>query len=183
MSLKEGDIMTKKTKIDFITSVILLICSSVVMLLPLFNIVNVKSIFLFIMCVYIISNLINYLLVKESKDREGLYTVLISIISIVLLFLFDVTKKPVNLALVLLMWTFGMSLVKLKKADYYHDRNNRLWFTLIVTLFIFILIGLLTAINLYYASSVQVLMIGNFFFINGVLDLIDPLTNCIKEND
>jgi len=75
-----------------------------------------------------------------------------------------------------------MSLVRLKKADYYHDRKNFLWMLHIITLCIFLLISLLTAINLYYSSSVQILMLGNFFFINGILDLIDPLTNYIKEN-
>ncbi len=173
--------MTHKTKVDFITSLILIICSSVIMLLPLLNFSNVKIAFTIIMLIYIISNLINYLLVKKSKDGEGLYTAIISIICTFLLLILDVTLKPVNLAIVLLIWTFGMSLVKLKKADYYHDRKSDFWIMHIITLFIFILIGLLTTINLYYSPSVQILMLGNFFFINGILDLIDPLTNYIKE--
>lgn len=173
--------MNEKTKIDFITSLILIICSSIIMLLPILNFTNVFVILLIILGIYIISNLINYLLVKKSKDGEGLYTALASLLCVILLFILDVSK-PVNLAVILLIWTFGMSLVKLKKADYYHDRENRLWFMHIISLFIFILIGVLTTINLYYSSDVQILMLGNFFFINGILDVVDPLTNYLKEN-
>lgn len=173
--------MTKKIKADFITSLILIICGGIIMLLPLLNINNVKWIFIGIMIVYILSNLTNYLLVCQSKDKEGLYTSLISFICILLTLVLNISKKPVNLALILLIWTFGESLVRLKKADYYHDRENSMWLVLIIVLFIFVLAGLLTTINLYYSSSVQVLMIGNFFFINGILDIIDPVANYIKE--
>ena len=173
--------MTKKTKIDFIVSIILIICGSIIMLMPMLNFSNVKVAFLLVMATYIISNLINYFLVRKHKDVEGLYTALISFISVILLCFLNIGSKPVNLAIVLLVWTLGMALVKLKKADYYHDQHDNLWIIHIITLFIFILIGLLTTINLYYSSSVQLLMVGNFFFINGILDLIDPLTNYIKE--
>jgi len=152
------------------------------MLMPILKFDNVKVAFMIIMGIYLISNFINYLLVRKTKDKEGLYTSIISLVSIILLFILDVSNKPVNLAIALLVWTLGMSLVKLKKADYYHDRKNFIWVLHIITLFIFILISLLTTINLYYSSEVQLLMLGNFFFINGILDLIDPLTNYIEEN-
>jgi len=173
--------MTKKTKIDFSVSLILIIAGSILMLLPLLNYTNVKLALIILIGIYLVSNIINYILVKESKDKEGLYTSIVNALSLILVLLLDI-KKPINLASVLLIWTFGMSLVRLKKADYYHDRKNFLWMLHIITLCIFLLISLLTAINLYYSSSVQILMLGNFFFINGILDLIDPLTNYIKEN-
>jgi len=180
--MKEGIVMKNKTKIDFIVSLILIICGSIIMLLPILNFTNVKVIFIFVMGIYIISNLINYFLVMKSKDVEGIYTALISLICVILLSFLDITK-PLFLATLLFIWVFGMSLVKLKKADYYHDRENHLWIMHIITLFIFILIGLLTTINLYYSESVQILMLGNFFFINGILDLTDPLTNYLKEKN
>ena len=173
--------MTRKTKIDFSVSLILIIAGSILMLLPLFNYTNVKFALIILMSIYLVSNIINYILVKESKDKEGLYTFIVNILSIVLVLLLDI-KKPLNLASILLVWTLGMSLVKLKKADYYHDRKNFLWMLHIITLCIFLLISLLTSINLYYSNSVQLLMLGNFFFINGILDLSDPLTNYIEEN-
>ena len=80
-----------------------------------------------------------------------------------------------------MIWVFLMSLIKLKKADYYHDRSNSIWIIRVIFLLLFILIGLLTTINLYYQASVQILLIGNFFFIHGVLELLDPLMNYLME--
>ena len=173
--------MTKKTKIDFIVSILLIICSSVIMILPLLNITNVRGSFLVIMGIYLISNLVNYLLVKETKDTEGIYTFFTSLLSIGLIFILDIARNPMYLAVAILTWSFGMSLVKLKKADYYHDRNDYLWILHIALLCIFILISLLTTINLYYSSEVQILLLGSFFFVNGVLDIVDPIINYIKE--
>ena len=69
-----------------------------------------------------------------------------------------------------------MSLIKLKKADYYNDRRNKTWILEVVTLILFILSGLLTTINLYYENDIQVLVLGYFYLIHGILELVDPLT-------
>jgi uncharacterized membrane protein HdeD (DUF308 family) len=81
---------------------------------------------------------------------------------------------PKNLAMCLMGWITLMSLIKLKKSDYYHDRNDRMWKLNIIMLGIFILSGILTSINLLHESEVQVIIIGFFLFINGILDLMDP---------
>ena len=70
-----------------------------------------------------------------------------------------------------------MALIKLKKADYYNDRKEKIWILEIVTLIIFILSGLLTTINLYYENDIQILVLGYFYLIHGILELVDPLTN------
>ena len=48
--------MNRKTKADFITSIVLILYSGIVMLMPLLNITNVKWIFVSIMVVYLIRN-------------------------------------------------------------------------------------------------------------------------------
>ena len=61
--------MTRKTKIDFSVSLILIIAGSILMLLPLLNYTNVKLALITLMGIYLVSNIINYILVKESKDK------------------------------------------------------------------------------------------------------------------
>ena len=46
---------------------------------------------------------------------------------------------------------------------------------------LFILSGLLCTINLYYEKSVQILVLGFFYFINGILEAIDPITYYLIE--
>lgn len=74
-----------------------------------------------------------------------------------------------------------MSLIKLKKIDYYHDRQKKIWFLRMITLMLFILSGLLSVINLYYEKEVQILITGFFFFIHGILELVDPITNYLLD--
>ena len=69
----------------------------------------------------------------------------------------------------------------LKKCDYYHDRHKEIYILKIITLVLFILSGLLCTINLYYEKSVQILVLGFFYFINGILEAIDPITYYLIE--
>ena len=76
-----------------------------------------------------------------------------------------------------------MSLIKLKNADFYHDRENKMWILRLLILFIFIASGLLTSINLFYDNSVQILLIGYFFLVNSILDTISPLVEYISRGN
>ena len=89
----------------------------------------------------------------------------------------DINDSPWNLALLLFIWVILISLTKLKEADYYHDRKNKLWLFNIVCLIVFILTGILATINLYCAGDIQILILGFFFVIIGILDVMEPLVN------
>ena len=169
--------MNKKQKVELIIAAFLIVCGSLVLIFPLFKFVQVKLVFISVLGVYGLLNLIKFILVRESKDYEGLLTTLASTISLVIVCFLDVENVPWYLALSLFIWIIFMSLIKLKKADYYNDRKNKVWILEIVTLILFILSGLLTTINLYYENDIQILVLGYFYLIHGILELVDPLTN------
>ena len=171
--------MNKKQKVELIISAFLIICGSLVLIFPLFQFVKVKLIFISVLAVYGVLNLIKFLLVRESKDYEGLFTSIASIVALIIVCFLDVDNVPWYLALSLFVWIIFMSLIKLKKADYYNDRKNKVWILEVVTLILFVLSGLLTTINLYYENDIQVLVLGYFYFIHGILELVDPLTICL----
>ena len=173
--------MKKKQIVDLIIAIFLIICGCILLLFPVFHFMKVKLIFLIILGIYGVLNLIQYLLTKDSKDYEGLLTTVASLITFVIAVLLDIDKTPWYLALSLFIWIILMSLIKLKKADYYHDRKNKIWILRVVTLGLFILTGVLTTINLRYTSDIQVLVLGYFFFIHGILELVDPITNYLRE--
>ncbi len=169
--------MNKKQKVELIIAAFLIVCGSLVLIFPLFKFVQVKLVFIAVLGVYGLLNLVKFILVRESKDYEGLLTTIASIISLVIVCFLDVENVPWYLALSLFIWIIFMSLIKLKKADYYNDRKNKIWILEIVTLILFILSGLLTTINLYYENDIQILVLGYFYLIHGILELVDPLTN------
>lgn len=173
--------MNKKQIVDLVIAIGLILGGSILLVFPLINFINVKVIFISVLIFYGILNLLQFLMTKESKDYEGLFTMIASIIVLIIALNLKLNKVPWHLAFTLFIWIILMSLIKLKKADYYNDRKKNIWILKIITLIIFILTGLLATVNLYYTKDVQVLVLGFFYLIHGILELIDPLTIYLIE--
>lgn len=167
--------MERRTLTEFIVAWLLILLSCVVIVLPLFDINNIKFVFISIIAMYGIIHLFKNFTILESKDYSGFSTSINSVIILVLMLFLDINDSPWNLALLLFIWIILMSLTKLKESDYYHDRKNKLWKLNVFNLLLFIIVGILTTINLYYTSDIQILVLGFFFMIHGILELMDPL--------
>ena len=167
--------MDKRTLVEFIVAWLLILVSCVVMILPIFDVHNIKVVFISIIAIYGISHLIKNFTTIASEDYSGFSTSLNSVIILIIMLFLDINDSPWNLALLLFIWIILMSLTKLKESDYYHDRKNKLWKLNIFNLMLFILVGILTTVNLYYTSDIQILVLGFFFLIHGILELMDPL--------
>lgn len=171
--------MKYKQKVETLTSLVLILIGTILLLCPLYKITDIKWINLIIFLSYAIINLLKFILTYKSKDYEGLFTCLASIVAAITSIVLKSEKSAINLSLTLMIWIILLSLIKLKKADYYHDRRDRMWKLNILMLGIFILCGLLTSINLYYEADVQVIVIGFFFMINGILEMFDPIVKTL----
>ncbi len=173
--------MKRKQLVDLIIAIFLILTGCSLLVFPLVNFLNVKNIFLGVLIIYAILNFIKFLLTFKSKDYEGLLTFLASVVTMIVALKVDISLKPWNLAITLFVWIIMMSLIKLKKSDYYNDRNSKMWIIKIANLILFIVAGILATINLYYTVDIQILVLGFFFFINGILELVDPLANYILD--
>lgn len=172
--------MNKKQLTDLIIAIFLVITGSLLLVFPLINYMDVKTIFCGVLIVYALLSGIKFVLTKKSKDYEGLLTFFASLITLIVALKINITLKPWNLAISLFIWVILMSLIKLKKSDYYNDRKNKMWIIKMVSLGLFILTGILATINLYYTVDIQILVLGFFFLINGILDLLEPLCSYIQ---
>ena len=110
--------MNKKQKVELIIAAFLIICGSLVLIFPLFQFVKVKFIFISVLAIYGLLNLIKFILVRESKDYEGLFTTLASIVALIVVCFLDVDNVPWYLALSLFIWIIFMSLIKLMSSKY-----------------------------------------------------------------
>lgn len=171
--------MKKKELVDLVTGISLMLLAVVILLLPTFKFNDLGFILKMVFGFYSLVKITQFIFTIKYKDYESLYTCLISLGVLISLFLVNLTTK--SMVLILLIWMGLMCLIKLKKADFYHDRKNKMWCLRLFILFTFLTTGLLTGINLYYESSVQTIIIGFFFLINGILDVIDPITVYLME--
>lgn len=173
--------MKYKQKVDLVIAIFLILIGVVLLIFPIFNLNDVKAIFITVMIIYSILNLIQFVLTIKDKDYEGLFSSLASVVAAIASFILDIEEKPVNLAVIIMIWVTLMSVIKLKKSDYYDDRNNKMWKLRIVSLILFMIIGFLTSINLNFEDNVKVIILGYFFFIHGVLELTDPVVNYLLQ--
>lgn len=113
--------MKKKELIDLITGISLILLAGVILLLPTFKVNDLGFILKIIFGFYTLIKLTQFLLILRDKDTESLFTFLISLSALISLFFIKLSTK--NIVLILLIWMGLMCLVKLKKADFYHDKK------------------------------------------------------------
>lgn len=166
--------MKTKQFIDIIIEGVLLLFGLIVMVLGIVGYTNIKVVFVSALFIYAIFNFIQYYLTRKSKDMEGLYTALASILIGIADLYFPFTNNVV-LPVSIMIWAMLMSIIKVIKADYYNDRRDKVWKFKMVTLAVFMVISVLTSVALNYNSNVQVLIIGYYFVINGILELSEPI--------
>ncbi len=166
--------MKWKPKVDLATASLLILIGVTVLLFPILKISDINTIFLIVMIAEGIVYFARFLLTKEYRDYEGIFCCISSIIIGIISFFYKPNTSALHLMRLLFAWIILKSLIKLKKADYYHDRNNKMWKSEIAVLMLFILSGVLTTMNLNYEPNVQIFMLGYFLLINGILEGITP---------
>lgn len=171
--------MKFKQKIDVIIATILILMGSIILVLPLFEVSNIKLVGIIIFSVYTIVNSVQYYLTRKSKDIEGIISALASLVALLITIFTKPQASPRTLAMILMTWVIIMSVAKLHKVDYYHDKKDRMWKIRVLNLGLFIIAGILTSINLAYANEVQIIVVGFFMLIHGIIELFDPITKSL----
>lgn len=171
--------MEKKQKVDAINSSIMMLIGMIIIGISAFYNLKLELLLPITFGVYTISNITRFIINKKSKDYDGIHTGLASLISLIVSIVIGITT-PKNLFIVLMIWTILIALTKLKKADYYHDRKDRMWKLRLFTLVTFILISVLTSINL--ANENVTIIIGFYFTINGLLEMFDPIAKTLIKH-
>lgn len=165
--------MNKKT-IELIIAIFLIVYSIVVILSPL-SIITDPKITIIIMCIiYGVLSLVKNYFTYKQKDYEGIYASLACLITVIVALFLNTKTSVFNLVIILILWISLLAFVKLKKSDYYHDNNNKYWKLKVITLFLFVISGLLSSIYLY-KEDFQIIVLGFFFYIHGILELIEPM--------
>ncbi len=157
-----------------LNGVFLLLCP--ILKITDFNVLLIGT-FLLISGVYLVRFLIN---MKNNFYLMALNG-LVSLGMIFALILTEASSNPKMLAICLMFWIMFMALIKLKNADIFHDKKNKLWLIDIIFMILFIIIGILTCINFLYSNETSILIFGYFIFIVGTFDLITIIINYLTK--
>lgn len=170
--------MKKKQIVDVSIALILILIGMLLLIMPLFQVSNINYLSTLVFGAYTVLNAIQFILTLDSKDYEGLHSAIASLVVMIATIVIKDTSPRV-LAMELMTWITLMSLAKIKKMDYYHDRRDRMWKLRVFNLVFFIIAGILASINLSYSSMVQILVLGFFMLIHGILEIFDPVVKTL----
>lgn len=165
-----------------VSSIILLLGFILILLSPATDYAPITMLYL-TFTVYSLIKILEYFLTKPQNDNEELYTTIVCAIAAFSGFKYIDYNPPIVLSLTLAVWICAMSIIKLIKIDYLHDRNDKMMYINLGTFFLFLLLGLLTSINLYFSETVQFLMLGFFFICVGILDLTEDLIRILTDKN
>lgn len=170
-------------KINIIVSTTIIVMG--ILLLILSSATNARPITMLyiVFTIYSVIKIEEYIITKPKEDYEELYTAIVCALAALSGFKFNTYNPQIVLALTLLTWVSAMCIIKLIKIDYYHDRKNKMMYINLGTFFLFLLLGLLTSINLYFSEQVQSLMLGFYFIIIGLLDIAEDLIKILSTKN
>ncbi len=165
--------LTKRDKMNLIVSLVLILFGIILLIYPIIGNLTPNKLLYVTLGVYGVIKLFEYLNSDDKKDREDLYTSIACLLAALSGVFFYNNSSNTVLALTLAIWTGVMSIIKLIKLDYYHDRGHEMFYTNLITFVLFLSLGLLTSINFYFDYTVQTIVLGYFFIINGLLNLLE----------
>ena len=179
-----------RDKTNIIISGILLFMGIMMLVVPFLGFIQPNALLYVVFSIYALLKVIEVIITKpKNGDYEDISTAVACALAAISGFKYINYDPPMVLSITLASWVGIMSIIKLIKLDYYHDRENGMLYVNLVTFSMFLLLGLLTSINLYFNETVQILMLGFFFVINGLLNLAEDAIrilvsrNSIKIND
>lgn len=156
-------------------SILIVLLGTFIICCPLLKINDLNLVYRIFFLVYALIQLGQFLLLYKKKDYTNIFAFLISIFFLIISFPFNLVADPKIIALSLLVWILVIALVKLKKADYYHDHKSRVWCIEVGYLVMFLLSGVLTCLNFYNSTEIQILVLGYFVLICGILEVQESL--------
>ena len=162
-----------RDKTNLVISSILLIMGILVLVVPFLEFIKPNALLYVVFSIYALIKIIEIIITPKTDDYEDIFTAIACALAAISGFKFIDYDPPMVLSITLISWVGIMSIIKLIKLDFYHDRKNGMFYVNLITFSLFLLIGLLTSINLYFNETVQVLMLGFFFVINGILNLAE----------
>lgn len=162
-----------KDIINLSVSGVLILLGILLLIYPWFGLTEPSKLLYLLFSVYGGIKIIEYILTRVPGDKEDLYTAVACILAAISGFKFGDYSSPMVLSITLMSWVAIMAIIKLIKLDFYHDRENGMLYVNLITFSLFLLLGILTSVNLYFNITVQTLMLGFFFIVNGLLNLAE----------
>lgn len=112
---------------------------------------------------------------RKDQEYSDLFLGFVSLILGGIALFTKILETPKYFAFLILIWTLIWCLIKLKKADYYHDRKSKMWLIFVTSLLLFFFTSIFVSIHLDYSEDVRILIWGFYVLIEGIFELYEAM--------
>ena len=165
----------EKNFIAFITSIGLVFYGAFLLCESLFHLSDFRLYVTIFFGWYGALHLLRYLFSENKKEYnpllEGILGVLFSCVGI----FYNYVEDPQNFSFAILLYALLLCFIKLKKADYFHDRKSKFWLIEVASLIFFLLLSILISMNLKFSENVLFIILGFYSFFIGVFEFFEIL--------
>ena len=176
IKLTKDEIKTKNI-ILIITSIFILFLGISFFLSTYIKFFQSSEIFYLIMLLYFGAEFTNYLLTRKVTGMHSLYISLACIIAALSGLKYMSEASNMVISFTLIGWITIMIIIKLIRIEDLRNKNNYSVFINLFSLSLFILLGFLVVTNIYLKISNTNLMLGFYFTVNGILNIIETIGN------
>lgn len=177
--------MKKNLIYDSLAAGIIIFLGIILLMFPEGIFEDMNSVLFIVMTTYTAVKFLQYFLtrVPKDKDYEHLLTAIACVLAATSALVFNYEDSTMVLAFTIIGWVSIVGIIKLVKVDYLMDRKNNMWYIKMIDFTLFVLIGVLTTVNLYYSIVVQTLIFGFYLVLNGGLELVYPVVSHLLEKN
>ena len=171
------DEIKSKNIILIITSIFILLLGISFFLSDYVTFFESSHIFYVVMLLYFGAEFTNYLLTRKVTGMHSLYISLACIIASFSGVRYITEPSNMVISITLIGWIVMMVIIKLIRIEDLRNNNNYSVFINIFSMSLFILLGFLVVTNIFQEISNINLMLGFYFTVNGILNIIETLGN------
>ena len=174
--------MKKKQIIELSSFLLIFILGISLIAIPTFGFEDINYLFFIVMVIYGLISYVLYMMTRTEGDYEYLFISLACVLAGTAGLTFHFENPQMVLPLSLVGWISMVAIIKLIKMDYYHDRDNVLWFVRTICFVLLLIVGTITCINLYFNIKIQSIMLGFFIMVVAILESFDPIVDYLLIN-
>lgn len=174
----------RKTKnlINFVCSLSIVILGILFFLVPTISDMEPNKILFIVMLLYFGVKISEYILTRRSKDSETIWVAIACFLAAASAIQYGSIASNILVSVSLSVWVLILTIIKLIKINEYRDQENTLMYLNIVTMSLFILLGILSVITIYKEIVSINLVLGFFFIVEGILHTLEVGIRITKEN-
>lgn len=160
-----------KTKnfVNFICNALTFILGLLFFIIPTVSNMEPNKILFIVMLLYFGIKVSEYILTRQSHDNELVWTFIACALGAASAIEYMELKPSTLVSIALGVWILIMTIIKLIKITEYRENENNLMYVNIITMSLFVMIGVLSIISIYRNIFNINLIMGFFFIINGLL--------------